>query len=633
MHLKKRNIIIGVVVIALVVGVVILLNSEASDFHAKYEGTDLTADVTGIGRSDTYSGYLNSHADAALPTEQVSVEVSSFTGDGTLQQQDGADCVYTADGDYTTWTVSVPQAGFYQIQLDYLTVESRGVDVERSLYINDELPFSGASSLCFSRQWMDAGEVRQDNQGNDIRPSQKEYYSWQQVFCKDDMGYEDEPYRFWFEAGESTISLKAVNEPMLIRAITLVPVQERQTYAEYAAAQPEVSMSAENQDWQLTIEGEDAELRSSPSLYARYDRSSPATVPYSVDRSVLNYIGGDSWSTSGQWIQWSFEVPEDGYYNITIKARQQYQRGSISCRTLYIDGEVPFEEVAAIEFDYNTSWDMHTLCDENGDPCRFYLTAGSHTIRLEATLGTMGSLLEDMENSIYRLNQIYRRILVLTGVNPDRFRDYNIASVYPEVIEAMDLESKRLYKLVDDAVTITGQKSDRVAVAQTLAVQLENFVEYNERITMSFSNFKDNITSLGTALQNMAETKLDIDQITISADKTAVKATSETWWDKLVHEVRSCVASFFVDYNSLGDKYDESAEDLIEVWIVTGRDQSTILKTLVDDSFTTNTGIKANVKLVAADAILTAVVAGNGPDIVLSVDNWFAVNYAMRNAV
>ena len=43
--------------------------------------------------------------------------------------------------------------------------------------------------------------------------------------------------------------------------------------------------------------------------------------------------------------------------------------------------------------------------------------------------------------------------------------------------------------------------------------------------------------------------------------------------------------------------------------------------------------IKVNVKLVQADAILTAVVAGNGPDVVLSVSGWFAVNYAMRNAV
>ena len=88
-----------------------------------------------------------------------------------------------------------------------------------------------------------------------------------------------------------------------------------------------------------------------------------------------------------------------------------------------------------------------------------------------------------------------------------------------------------------------------------------------------------------------------------------------------------------MDYNSLGDKYDENSTDLIEVWITTGRDQSTILKTMVDDTFTPNTGIKVNVKLVVADTLLTAVVAGNGPDVVLSLGSWFPVNYAMRHAV
>ena len=34
-----------------------------------------------------------------------------------------------------------------------------------------------------------------------------------------------------------------------------------------------------------------------------------------------------------------------------------------------------------------------------------------------------------------------------------------------------------------------------------------------------------------------------------------------------------------------------------------------------------------------AETLLTAVVAGNGPDVVLSVGSWFPVNYAMRNAV
>lgn len=85
-------------------------------------------------------------------------------------------------------------------------------------------------------------------------------------------------------------------------------------------------------------------LRSEPSLYAKYDRSSPTTVPNSVTTTVLNYTGGEAWNSAGQWIEWEVEVPEDGYYNLTIKGRQNYARGSVSSRSLYIDGEIPFEE-------------------------------------------------------------------------------------------------------------------------------------------------------------------------------------------------------------------------------------------------------------------------------------------------
>ena len=186
---------------------------------------------------------------------------------------------------------------------------------------------------------------------------------------------------------------------------------------------------------------------------------------------------------------------------------------------------------------------------------------------------------------------------------------------------------------MDDTVAITGQKSDRVAVAQTLAVQMEGFVAHNERITQSFSNFKDNITSLGTAMQNMSETKLDVDMLVISGENAKLPEVHDGFLDKTAHEIRSAAASYFVDYNALGDVYDENDEQVIEVWITTGRDQSTVLKTLVDDSFTPTTGIRVNVKLVLAETLLTAVVAGNGPDVVLSVGSWFPVNYAMRNAV
>ena len=631
---KKWRILVGILVVVILAAAIVILTGDPQNYHDKYDGRDLSTDVSGIGRDDTYDVYLKAHEGVAAGTETVVVDVAAFEGDGVLQQdENGNPQVYTADGEYTSWTVNVPEEGMYAVQVEYLTVASRGVDVERELYINDVLPFAGADTLRFSRLWVDGGEVRKDNQGNEIRPSQVEKYEYQTAFCKDDMGYESEPYKFYFAKGENKLSFKAANEPMIIRSIKLMPVEKRPTYEEYLAAQPSAAMSVTGKTYQATIQGEAAVTRSSPSLYARYDHASPSTEPYDVYHTILNYIGGDPWNTAGQWIEWSFEVPEDGYYNISIKARQTYQRGGLSCRTVYIDGEVPFEEMGSVAFAYDTNWNMRTLADDAGNPYRFYMTKGEHTIRLEVTLGDMGAILKEMEASIYRLNQIYRKVLVLTGVSPDRFRDYNLGTVYPEVIEAMELESLRLYKLVDDTVAMTGQKNDRVAVAQTLAVQLEQFVERNERITQSFSNFKDNITSLGTAMQSMAESKLDIDAIVISGENAKPKKVSDNIFEKLIHEIKACVASYFVDYNALGDVYEEDAEDVIEVWLVTGRDQSTVLKTMIDEAFTPNYGVKVNVQLVGADAILSAVMAGIGPDIVLSVDGWFAVNYAMRNAV
>lgn len=628
MSRKWRNVLIGVLAVAAVIVLVVLLNQGTSGYSSKYAGVDLSTDVSGIGRSNTYETYVASHASDPEVKAEVAVDVLTFEGKAAPQTEG----LLTDDGSEVTWKVEVPQAGLYNIRLDYLTTESRGVDIERELLINGELPFAGAGTLTFSRLWTDAGEIRKDNQGNDIRPSQKEVFDSQSVFLRDDMGYQTEPYAFYFKEGENTLTLKAVNEPMVIQGITLTPPAKYPDYNEYIAGQPEVTMTDLGKNYSLKVQGESSPLRSAPSLYARYDRASAKTDPYSVSNTILNYIGGDPWTHAGEWIQWNIDVPEDGYYHISVKARQMYQRGALSARTVYIDDEVPFKEMEAVTFSYNTSWEMRTLSDQDGNPYRFYLTKGSHTIRMEVTLGEMGPVLKRVEDSIFRLNQIYRKLLVLTGANPDRFRDYNLVQVYPEAIEAMDLESKRLYKIVDDIVATTGEQSDRAASALTLAVQLEQFVENNDRITESFSNFKDNITSLGTAMQNMSESKLDVDLIMITGEKTEIPSVHENFFESIAHEVRSCVSSFFVDYNSLGNKYDAS-DDVLDIWITTGRDQSTVLKTMVDDTFTAESGIKVNIKLVQADAILTAVVAGNGPDIVLSVSGWFAVNYAMRNAV
>ena len=171
MSRKWRNILIGVLVAVLVIAGITLLNRGPDNYKDKYEGTDLSTDVTGIGRSNTYNAYLAQYKDLPAVTESVEVDLASFEGTGGEICEDG---VRTAEESNLTWKVEVPKAGLYNIRLEYLTVESRGIDIEREIAINGEVPFSGASTLCFSRLWTDASEIRKDNQGNDIRPTQEE---------------------------------------------------------------------------------------------------------------------------------------------------------------------------------------------------------------------------------------------------------------------------------------------------------------------------------------------------------------------------------------------------------------------------------------------------------------------------
>ena len=491
----KKLILLGGIFAIIAVIYIFRNMTDKNDFHDKYDGYDLSQDVAGATREGTYAGYLDAHQDAACPEGEISVDLLHFAkGEGVeaMSSYEGESGVLFTDEDSeVTWEVNVPKAGFYNIELEYFAVESKGVPVERAIYIDDELPFSNAGNLMFRRMWKDGGAIKEDNQGNQIRPKQVEEFGWQKAFCRDDRGYEADPFKFYFKSGSNKLTMKGINEPMALKALKIKEVQKLDSYVDYVAKTASKTAKGEGINYSLKVEGEASTLRSDSSLYAKYDRGSATTSPYSVSKTILNYTGGEAWSKSGMWEEWEITVPEDGLYNITVKGRQGYTRGNVASRCLYIDGEIPFEEASNIQFPFSNDWEMNTLSNESGTPYNFFLTKGTHTLRLEAVLGDMGTIIRDIEDSTFRMNQVYRTILVFTGSSPDAYRDYHIERVYPETIEAMKLEYKRLYKIVDDSVTVTGQKSDLIAPVQTLAMLLEEFVERPDKITVKFRSFKE----------------------------------------------------------------------------------------------------------------------------------------------
>ena len=621
-----------IVVIAALALVFLVASRPSKDYSDKYAGFNLSG--ASSGRTNIYSRYRERYENVPAGRSDIDIDIFSWTsaeGVSVLENfQNTARVLRTEESSFIEYSVFAETPGLYNIQIEYFPLEARGIPIERSFYINGEIPFLGAERLTFWRVWGDEGEIRLDNQGNEIRPAQVEKPRWEKAWFTDSLGYITDPYSFYLHEGENIIKIVGVNEPVAIRSLSLKAPAEVLSYRNYLASANLSQYNKTPSGYLQKIQGEDAVRRSDPSLYAIYDRSSGATEPASVAKIKLNMIGGEQWGLTGQWIEWDIEVPESGMYRITIKGRQNYDRGFVSNRSVFVNGEILCNELAAVPFTYSNKWNLVTLKDDQGD-ILVPLEKGLNTLRLQATLGGMGEMLSVMEESVYRLNAIYRKILILTGPEPDRYRDYRVNVVYPELMGAMEHESRILYKLVDDLTRYSGERSSQAASALTLANQLSVFVRRPDRIPKALASFKINISTLADSLLALAESQLDIDYIVISSQDAKIPPVRENFFTAASHEIRSFLASFFVDYNNLGDVH--KGADVIEVWMLAGRDQSTILKTMIDDTFIPSTGIRVNVKLVAPDAVMPAVVAGTGPDVVLTIPQGDVINYAMRKAV
>ncbi len=630
--------LITVIIIVGLVFIFFFAGRSNENFSAKYAGYDLSGAST--GRTNTYSRYLERHAGIPDAKQDISINVFSYSyAEGvSVSSEFETPVLRTEEESFVEYTVNVPEDGFYFVHIDYFPLISRGIPMERIFKINGEVPFLGADRLIFQRVWGDARQSRFDNQGNEIRPQQIEHPRWEKAWFRDSLGYITEPYAFYLPRGVNTISLEGINEPMAIRELTLKAPVHTQNYKDYIAGVDLSSYKSARPDFVLKVQGERSTRRSDPSLYPMNDRSSGATEPVSVARVRLNEIGGQPWRVAGQWIEWEFDIPEDGLYRFSVKGRQNYNRGFVSNREIMINDEVLCRELSQVPFRYNNKWQLVTFRDrDNTTDMVFPLKKGINTLRMQATLGDMGDMLNTMEESVFRLNSIFRRILVLTGLEPDIYRDYRIDVIYPEVIEAMELESKIIYKLVDDITAYSGERSAQAATALTVARQLEFFVRRPDRIPRTLNNFKNNISALGDSLIALSQSQLDVDNIVISAPEAKLPVIRENFFVRAWHEISSFFVSFFVDYNNLGNVYKEDKDNEenspIDIWILAGRDQSNILKAMIDDTFTPLTGINVNVRLVAANAVLPAVVAGTGPDILLTMPQGEVINYAIRKAV
>ena len=609
---------------------------------------DVAADVNGFffpkfvnansTNSDEYIPENFSSLNSAFEIDALNYTMINTDSYSILVDYEGkmGNSLLLGENSVVTYTFSLQQEGYYQLYLDYFPVTGTGASIRRKFSLDGGELFS----VEFERSYTYADEIRRDELDNDLKPKLVEKTRWltKRIVSESLAEKENDLGGFFCTAGEHTLQISYVDEPLVLHRIRLIPCETIVSYAElekdYVAQGYSLGASIRQ------IEAERPAYTSSPTLSPLTDRTSPSTSPASASSIRYNTIGGDRWKTVGEWIEWTITVPESGLYYLGLRWRQELKTNDISYRCLYIDNQLPFAEAAAIPFHYDTNWKISRIGESSERPegYRFYLEKGVHLIRLEVTLGEQAEIRSKMEKSILALNEIYREIVMVTGPSPDLDRDYQFDRMIPDTIKKIEQQAAEIQEIEKDIISNTNsQGGQNVSTLRRLSLQLTRMAKDDTIIAGALSEFQNNISSMGTMLLSASEQPLEIDYFLLDGEGGELPKAEADFFSRVKFFLEQFIYSFLTDYDAIGQSGD--VKESVVVWVGSsggmtgGRDQAQILKQMARDSFTTREGIRVNLQLVAGGSLLPATLAGLGPDVALSMAQGEPMNYAFRNAV
>ena len=589
----------------------------------------------------TYSDYYDFHAGDPRPDKEVVVEgkscktrraddesgisVGSFGSEYGQENKDNV-LIWDAPDGSVTYEVDVPETGVYCMGFSYLPIPSNMANIEFSIAIDGEVPYDTASRATLNKVYANDGEITVDSRGNQVRPSQKQVGLWLDTPLLDVDGLFNDPLEFYLEKGKHELTFELNKGYFALESFRLYNPEKLPAYAEYRAS----GGTGNATGTLLRIEGENAVYKSDSTLYPTTDNNSYLASPSNAAKTVYNTIGAGNWNQAMQTITWTIpgeQLKADGWYKLGIKARQNEMRGFYANRRIYIDGEVPCEELGQVKFYYDTKWQEVTPSTDSGEDLMVYLTGGEdHTITMEVIPGEIGESMRVLDAAVLDINTYYRKILMITGPSPDQYTDYYVHEKIPELLDNFKRLSEDLKRIKSDIETMAGSKGSEAAALERMYLVLDSCIERPLRIPDYLSQIKENITALSAWMIDYRGQPLEIDYIEVASPDMPFSSVKENIFKQAGFGWNRFTASFFEDYTTLSD---DKGEESINVWVSLGRDQALVVKSLVESQFAMEHDTNIAVNLVVG-GVVEATLAGKGPDVALFLGGEFPVNLAAR---
>ncbi len=524
------------------------------------------------------------------------------------------------------YTVFVPSDGLYNLEFKYIPLSKKGNNITFSVKVDGDYPFREAETLTLPKRFVNAGEYYKDAQGNEYSPEQIGLTETTARKIYDFSGIVNNPYCFALTKGEHKITITAgSSEFLLAEAVLCVPDKLESYESVFNTYGQESSEGARS----IVIEGEDALVKDTRAIVPKSDTGSSKIHPADAKIQKINYLGGPNWKSPGERVDWHINVEKSGLYDIRFIYKQDQTVNGYSYRVLTVDGKVPFNEANNIGFYYGTGWETKTFADKDGNPYYLYLTAGEHTISLTCTLGETEEFYQRLKAISEELGNLYIEIAMITSDAPDKNRDYDLFRQIPEFNERLEEYYKTLIDLAADMEALFDQNTSSIAAIRNMARILKNMIENPYTAQNYVSDYYGSYTTISSWLYDMKGMPLSIDRIILVAKDEAYDYDTPGFFENVLFGIERFLVSFTADYsNSSAENSDKS----LKLWVNWGRDQAMVLNSLIQESFTPNTGISVNLELTDA-SLIKGMLSNNAPDISLHMARTEPVNLAMRDAL
>lgn len=551
--------------------------------------------------------------------------------------------LWTSSDGWAEWEFVIPQDGLYSLGLQFFPLEGKstiGRPIERGFMIDGGYPFNEARRLVLYRQFRDIeyediGESRFYNMGDERRPGQEEIKEWQSVHFEDSYAADPDPMLVYLSKGNHTVRLIGGSEPVAISKVYVKSREDVRTYSDVKATCSSIPIYV-GED--IEFEAEITSAKALPSL-RREPSFDPEVQPFDPDVRLLNTFGGWNWRWGRQWAEWAFEVPEDGLYKIGIYCMQNTGTQLPSYRMIEIDGRVPFEELKRYRFDYSRKWVLNVLSDPDDNPYLFHLTKGTHTIRLTPVMGPLGPTLRAINDVILDMSDLYRKIIMITGINPDLNFEWDLEDSISELVPSLNAMSMRLMEhanFIEDTMGRRGSIGNSLAM---ISEQLSSMARRPDTIPARLNVLLENQHTLSQWIMDLRVGPLAIDRFVVGSPEAAWDQPRVSMLYKLWVSLKRFVLSFTKDYEQIGNVYEGEAAERrpVTIWVQRPREWVEIMKEMIDEDFTRNTGIRVNVNTMPSTmdvigVIKLAAIGGKAPDAAFGIDYTFPVEMAIRNA-